>query len=352
MAHAGYGEKEKEIKLSELEDYEDRYYKQLKDGTMKVKTTDSKYQCPFCHGRRHTYYRLKCLLEHAYDIADSRRSGLKEKGRHLALKRYIERYLDLNNDQARPAVKKYRPLGSIDDKAVHKIEHEHAPKIEVKPACKLKVAPKSESTVPDDDDQLFVWPWMGIVANIRTEFKNGIHVGESGSKLKDELTSKGFNPLRVHPLWSRYGHSGYAVIEFNKDWAGFNNAMSFGRSFELDGCGKSGYYREKNRGDKLFGWVAQNDDYNSKSIIGDYLVKNGDLKTISGQQAEDQRKTIKLISNLANTLEVKHMQLKEIESKCNKAEETVSRVVAQRDKILENYNEGIRLKFSKPVVQY
>ena len=86
-------------------------------------------------------------------------------------------------------------------------------------------------------NQLFVWPWMGIVANIATEFKDGRRTGDSGSKLRDEFTLKGFHPLKVQPLWNRYGHSGFAIVEFSKDWEGFTNAMNFGRSFEAEHCG-------------------------------------------------------------------------------------------------------------------
>ncbi|KAH1256543.1 Protein INVOLVED IN DE NOVO 2 [Glycine max] len=66
-------------------------------------------------------------------------------------------------------------------------------------------------------NQLFVWPWMGIVANIATEFKGGRCIGNIGSKLRDEFTLKGFHPLKVQSLWNRYGHSGFSIVEFSKD---------------------------------------------------------------------------------------------------------------------------------------
>ncbi|PQQ11705.1 factor of DNA methylation 4 [Prunus yedoensis var. nudiflora] len=205
MSHRS--KEEKGYSRSELEDYVDEYYYQLKKGSVKVKNSDSTYRCPFCDGKRRHDYRLKELSRHAYDIGrDSK--GLKEKSKHLALERYIDRYLYV------------------------KSRLESAPKIE---------SPKHSQRRTQEDDQWFVWPPMGILANVRTELKDGRHVGESGSKLKTDLASKGFNPLRVHPLWTYRGHSGFAIVEFEKSWEGFHNAKSFDKSFEVDHRGKGDY---------------------------------------------------------------------------------------------------------------
>uniref|UniRef100_A0A6N2LIK8 XS domain-containing protein n=1 Tax=Salix viminalis TaxID=40686 RepID=A0A6N2LIK8_SALVM len=48
--------------------------------------------------------------------------------------------------------------------------------------------------VDSDKERLFVWPWTGVVANIRTQVKDGRR--ESGSKLRHELATKGFDHLR------------------------------------------------------------------------------------------------------------------------------------------------------------
>lgn len=91
----------------------------------------------------------------------------------------------------------------------------------------------------DCSEDKFVWPWVGLVANIPTEVeKSGRRVGKSGSTLRDELTLKGFNPTRVQPIWNYKGHSGFALVEFTKDFEGFENAMKFERSYESDRHGK------------------------------------------------------------------------------------------------------------------
>ncbi|KAJ7980848.1 factor of DNA methylation 1-like [Quillaja saponaria] len=295
--------KSQDFSDSELEDYKYRYYEDLKKGRHTVKVSNSVYRCPFCPGKRKQDYLFKELLQHASGLGSSSGRDVKEKAKHLGLERYMRRHLDVKGQ----------------------------------PAPSTKV----ECSRPEHD-QLFVWPWMGIVANIRTEWKDGRHVGESGSKLRDDLARKGFNPLRVHPLWSRLGHSGLAIVEFDKDWAGFNNAMSFEKSFEVDHCGKRDYYGTGKLGDKLYGWVARDDDYNLKSLVGDHLRRNGDLKTVSGKQAEDQRKATTLVSKLTNTLEVKSMCLKEMQCKYNETNASLNKVMELKEAMLKSYNDEIR----------
>lgn len=280
-----------EVSKSELKDLENKYYNELKNGVVDVRASTSTYRCPYCPGKSKTDYILKELLQHATGIGrGSQRSSLKEKARHLALESYIRKYLDLKG-------------------RAH--------------------------------DELFVWPWMGIVANIKTTLVGGQHVGESGSKLRDELTREGFNPVRVHPLWNRGGHSGFAIVEFNKDWAGFQNAIAFEKRFQVDHCGKEDYYVEKNRGEKLFGWMAREDDYKSRGIVSDHLCKHGDLKSLSGIEAEDQRKTSKLVSNLTDTLGTKNLCLKEMASKYVETSDSLKKLIEQKDYMIKMHNDGI-----------
>ena len=71
-----------------------------------------------------------------------------------------------------------------------------------------------------NQDELFVWPWTGVVVNIPTVLKGGRYDGDSGSRLRDDYREKGYNVRRVHPLWNFKGHSGKAVVEFDKDLGG------------------------------------------------------------------------------------------------------------------------------------
>nr|XP_011461209.1 PREDICTED: factor of DNA methylation 4 isoform X1 [Fragaria vesca subsp. vesca] len=384
--------KEEKDKLSDFKYYEDKYYYELKKGSYKIKDSDSTYRCPFCHEKSRPSYQLKELSRHASSIGRGSHScGIKDEAKHWALKCYIDKYVDVKSrlewpkelaqkiggpkesavklegprepaakpERARePAAKRERPTepaasavkleGPREPAAKRERPTEPAAKtdVSVEPALKKEryLEPAQQIERPTEspklnDEKLFVWPVMGVLANIKTEFKGGKHVGESGSKIKAELTAKGFNPVRVHPLWNFRGHSGFAVVEFENNWEGFNNGMSFERSFEVERHGKRDYNLTRNRGDQFYGWVARDDDYNSRSIVSDYLRKNGDLKTVSGQQAEEQRKTIKLVSNLQNTLEIKSSHLEEMQNKYQNTANSLNKVVHERDAILKAFNE-------------
>ena len=60
-------------------------------------------------------------------------------------------------------------------------------------------------------DEQFVLPWMGVLVNVPTEWKGGRQVGESGNRLKEQLSR--FCPQKVIPLWNHRGHTGYAIVE-------------------------------------------------------------------------------------------------------------------------------------------
>ncbi|KAK1570751.1 hypothetical protein Q3G72_006542 [Acer saccharum] len=263
---------------SGLEEHEYRQYRKLKKVYLKVKISNSVYRCLFRYGKRKRDYCYKELSEHASGVGRSRSRSRREKAQHLALENYVNRYL-LVKDRPEPATK---PTS--------------------RPASKSHY-----SKVTDHGkDQLFVFPWVGIVANIKTIKKDGKYVGESGSKLRDKFRNKGFNVLK--------------------------------KSFEVDHHGKD-YYAEKNQGDKPYGWVARDDDYNSKSLIGSHLRKIGDLKTVSKKEVEDQRKTMKLVTKLVDTLETKNVHHKEMTRICSETSTTLDIVMREKDDMVKYFNE-------------
>ncbi|XP_059626605.1 factor of DNA methylation 4-like [Cornus florida] len=188
-------------------------------------------------------------------------------------------------------------------------------------------------------EEFFVWPWMAIVANIPVTNKEGQYVGDCGKKLREEWINQGYNPVKVHPLWSYQGHSGFAIVEFNKDWAGFKNAMTFEKSFEVKNQGKMDYYAARHKGDNLYGWIARQEEYHLKGLIGEYLRKKGDLKTVSDVETEDRRKDVKLVSNLTNQLEDKNRQCEEMKSEISRTEVYMGNVMRQKEVMIQDYNE-------------
>lgn len=116
-------------------------YKQLKDDIVQIETSDSRYKCPFCVEDGKEYDSPVELLHHAYDLSNadlSKDSNLEEKAKHSALGRYIKRY---------------------------------------------HVAEPSRNV--EQETQL-VWPFMGVLANIKTELRGHTNVKEIDSELRDD----------------------------------------------------------------------------------------------------------------------------------------------------------------------
>lgn len=300
-------EEETDLSESEVEEYSIQWCEKLTDGREKLEVSGEEYSCPFCPGKAQKYS-LKDLYQHASGVSkSSQKTKMKDRGKHLGLVRYIDSDID-----------RKKPLAESSKKQA------------------------GDPIAGADLNEKFVYPWMGIVANIPSEKRDGRCVGDSGSKLRDDFTLKGFNPLKVQPLWNRMGFSGYAIVEFNKDWPGFCNAMAFEKSFEVKHHGKRDYYEACDRGTTLYGWVARADDYDSSRIIGEHLRKKADLKTIADVQAEEKQKTSMLVSNLANTIEVKNKHIKDIESKYNEAIQCISNLMSQKDEMHRLYNEEMQ----------
>ncbi|KAH6828371.1 hypothetical protein C2S53_014147 [Perilla frutescens var. hirtella] len=189
------------------------------------------------------------------------------------------------------------------------------------------------------DDEHIVWPWMAVIANLPVEKKGGRYVGDSCRNLKEEWVSQGFNPVKIHPLWNFRGHSGSAIVEFTKDMKGFENAMAFEKYFEMNHHGKRDWYARRHKGDKLYGWLAREEEYRGRDLIGKHLQKNGDLKTLSGIQKEVIRKDTSLMCNLTDTLESKRKLCEEIKKNISKTDSLMKNIMVQKDNMVKSYNE-------------
>ncbi|CAN1329276.1 Protein INVOLVED IN DE NOVO 2 [Linum perenne] len=336
---------------SELKDLEYKYYQRLKYEEVKVRFSDSGYECPYCS--EVVDYSFKELIRHADHVggASRRRRSLREIAQHLALSFYVGKYLrpeDSLSSAARPS------KGAVADVPTEVKDGRGVTNISSKPKDELtNELPRSKhgsdsATKPDprpplkDDERKFVWPCIGIVANIPTEHKGGKRVGESGSNLRDELTTKGFDPVRVTPLWNHMGHSGFAIVEFQKDWIGYKNAVMFENNYELRKLGRADYYSRYRRRDEMYGWLAREDDYNSNNIVGINLKKKGDLRSISDVTSEYERKDASLFSFLQNTLDDKKEREKEMQEKYRDSEQSVEEVLKQKEEMDALYNQEIQ----------
>ncbi|KAL3506824.1 hypothetical protein ACH5RR_032206 [Cinchona calisaya] len=381
---------------SELEELKYRYYRELRDEKVRIQGSGRNLKCPYCPDRRGKEYDFKELMRHSYRIGrESKSYTFGERARHLGLLKYLQRIEDTKGSQPKrssselvasckdanckssPPLFRTEPFDSkennvaktcADKRNSEEIEEliedvclsaETTKKLKTDPNSRVKsVTPPAKGTVsylpprslgtsfePSNrraKEDLIVWPWMAVVANIPVEFQNGKYVGESGRKLRENWVAQGYNPVKVHPLWSFRGHSGYAIVEFDRDWAGFKNAITFEKSFEVNFHGKRDWYTKRVRGDELYAWIARDEEFHSKGLIGEYLRKNGDLKTVSDIQIEDQRKDTQLVCNLANELEAKSQKCEEMKKKISRTEILMGNVMKQKEEIIEGYNQEMK----------
>ncbi|XP_026385386.1 protein INVOLVED IN DE NOVO 2-like [Papaver somniferum] len=292
-------DEDSEISEFEIDDYGDKEYELMKNGKRKVKFAENVFRCPFCQGKKKLDYLYKDIKQHAVGIASSRSKSAKHRANHLALSKFLETELAPVVVQAQPEV-------------------------EVDQNC----------------DELFVYPWVGVV-DLPTESNDGKYAGKS--QLTEQFTRQGFNPVKVQPLWNKHSgkHSGYALVVFNKGWPGFYNAMLFEKFFEADHHGKKDWCAKKHRRTSLYGWVAREDDLDGGSIVAEQLEKIGNLKTAADIVSEEERKTNQLVSKLANDIEVKSMKMKEIECKYNETNISLSNLVSQNDRLHQKYNDEL-----------
>ncbi|KAL4367823.1 hypothetical protein GQ457_05G032220 [Hibiscus cannabinus] len=381
-----------DIKESEMGKYVNKSYEKLKNGKYIVKASDETYVCPYCPEMKKPYNRYMDLFQHASAVGNSsseKRTPIV-KANHLALAKYLEKDLV-------PSVSSLKPVAPVDPRSgydydkngkyVVKVRDEtytcpccpemkkpnyryldliqHASAVgnstsekrtPIEKANHLALAkylekglvPSVSSSKPAaqedplsgcDDDEKIVWPWTGIVVNIPTwKSEDGRAVGESGSKLRDELISRGFNPIRVRALWNHCGHSGTAVVEFRKDWSGLHNALSFENSYEANHHGKKDWGARNDVKYGFYAWVARANDYKSSSIIGEHLRKTSDLKTISGLIEEEERKHDRLVSYLTNIVETKNKHVEEMETMCTVTSKSLKVLMEEKD----NLNEEIK----------
>ncbi|XP_015931501.1 protein INVOLVED IN DE NOVO 2 isoform X1 [Arachis duranensis] len=293
----------------------DNSYEQLKMGNHNVKTSDETFTCPYCPKKRKRDYVYRELLEHASGVgqSSSQKRSTREKADHLALLKYLKK--DVINIDG--------PLKPADDKT-HLV----------------------------NSDEQFVWPWTGIVVNIPTiQTEDGRCVGQSGAMLRDEYKSRGFNPRRVRALWSSQVHSGTALVEFNNNWLGLDDALRFERAYELDHHGKKDWLANTELKYGIYAWLARVSDYKLNNIIGEQLRKMRDVRTINQLMEEEARKQDKLVLNLTNTIQVKNKLLKEMEVQYSEATIKIDVVMGEIDKLTKSHDEEMK-KIQSSARQY
>ncbi|KAF0901261.1 hypothetical protein E2562_038834 [Oryza meyeriana var. granulata] len=291
---------ESDLSDADIDDYADKSYMDLKSGKLVVRLGNEKFRCPFCLGKKKQDYRYNELLQHAIGVGTSNRAP-KVKANHMALANLLK------NNYANAA-------GSLPSRQV--------------------VAP-SNPPRPLQDQEVYVWPWMGILANVPAEQTKG-----DGASLLQRLAD--FNPLQFTAVYCSEGrYTGYAVVRFSKDWIGFKNALAFQNHFKSQRLGKTDWTAHGQ--DKyICGWLAKEEDYKSGDPVGRFLSANGDLKTVSDLENDLSCKTETLIASLSHQITAKSKYLVELECKYNQMNLSIKRAMEETDLLHKRYNEEMR----------
>uniref|UniRef100_A0A803MFU3 XH/XS domain-containing protein n=2 Tax=Chenopodium quinoa TaxID=63459 RepID=A0A803MFU3_CHEQI len=292
------------ISDSEIEEYVEKPYQELQSGIYKVKKPNGFLRCPFCAGKKKQEYGFKDLFQHASGVAKgaSHRSA-KQKATHLALARYLE--IDLGFGSAQPTQ-----------------------------------AADPEPQVSEQKEDIYCWPWIGVVVNIVSDEKTGKQVTDSGFWMK---TFSKYKPLGIEVFHDEQEQVAQAVVHFEKEWAGFKNAVDFEKSFEAGHHSKKEWISKKgNLGSAIYGWFARADDYHAEGLMGEYLRKNRELKTLSEVMQKGRQDTENMVVTLANEIDMKNQNLDEMQSKVNEKAMSLSRMLEEKDMLHQAFYEETR----------
>ncbi|KAM3694973.1 hypothetical protein ACB098_07G094600 [Castanea mollissima] len=296
-----YSSEESDISESEINDHIEKPYEELRAGKYKVKGLNGNLRCPFCAGKKKQDYKYKELLQHASGAGKgSAKKSAKQKANHLALSKYLETDLASEADQTQ------------------------------RPILPQPVAP------PPKLDDLYVWPWMGILVNIVCSNKD-ILLGTEHLSTR----FRKFEPVEVVVFSDEKDQIGQAIVKFTNDWKGFMNCSEFEKFFETEHCGKKEWYAQKIHGRKCYGWCARADDYEAQGAIGDFLRRKGQLKTVSDIDREAAQNRNNVVAKLANKINITNENLNEIEYKYNEKTMTLSRMLEEKDRLNYAYEEEI-----------
>lgn len=285
---------ESDISDSEIDDYAQIPYEQLRRGNLKVKYPNGTLRCPFCSGKKKRDYQYKDLLQHASGVSkgSANRSAM-QKAKHLALARYLEIDLSGNSEQK---------------------------------MCPVEKAHIPQSTKKDD---LFVWPWIGIVHNFAGKTKDRKRVSGREDLMK---RFSEYKPVIIQEQ--------EAIIKFSHDWTGFLGAIKFEKSFAAAHHSKKDWIEHKNDpGPNIYGWLAREDDYNSGRPVGKYLRKNGQLKTVSDIDREAEQDAKNVVAHLTDALDTTNENLNEMEVEYNLKKMTLHRMLDEKDRMYVSYCE-------------
>uniref|UniRef100_A0A7N0RCE7 XH/XS domain-containing protein n=1 Tax=Kalanchoe fedtschenkoi TaxID=63787 RepID=A0A7N0RCE7_KALFE len=294
-----------DISDSEVAEYAEKPYQQLREGKLKVRGPNGTLRCPFCAGKKKQDYRWKDLHQHASGVGkgSATRSG-KQKANHWALAKYLEIDLAAESDQITRVV-----------------EPNHADETE-------------------NPNAIFMFPWTGILVNIIKDQGTSKDLADNNFLLKKYYEYK---PLDIQTFWNEKCHMVQAIVKFNNDWTGFHNALEFEKKFEASRLSRKEWTdRQQNPGTDIYGWVARAADFHSDGPIGEYLRATGALRTVSDIVQQATQSTNEAVATLANEIDSKNEDLEAMQYRFNEKKMSLSRTLEEKDRLYHAFAEENR----------
>ncbi|KAE8810037.1 hypothetical protein D1007_13359 [Hordeum vulgare] len=323
-------------------DYEEKSYGLLKSGNHRVRNPDGTFRCPFCPGKKKQDYKLKDLLQHADGIGVSskhRRHG-RERAFHRAFARFVRAdpsfAQELSTIVGIPGAT-VTPTANADATDKGKaISNGHT-----SGSTPVAVA----EGPPQGGEEKFAWPWCGILA---------AGAGFNAENFADRVAM--FSPEDIVPLVFDDTEMSecFAIVRFSPGWGGFSDALALENQFSVNKLGKNEWEARSSCGGavdgeenvigevKVYGWVAREVDYTAGGLVGRYLRKHTDIKTIDEITKTQREPMGKIVASLATQLETKNQYLQDLETKKNATEFSIARLEQDNRRLHEAYNEEMR----------
>jgi len=299
-------DEESEISESEIEEYSKTPYHLLRSETYYKVKVNGRLRCPFCVGKKKQDYKYKELHAHATGVSkgSATRSAL-QKSNHLALAKFLE------NDLAGYAEPLPRPP---------------------------VVPPLLDETEPNPHN-VYVWPWMGIVVNPLKETDDKELLLDSVYWLQ---TLSKFKPVEVNAFWVEQDSIVGVIAKFDSDWSGFAAATELEKEFETQGSSKKEWTeRSGDSESKAYGWCARADDFQSQGPIGEYLSKEGTLRTVSDILQNNVQDRNTLLDVLSNMIDMTNEDLNKAQHSYNRTAMSLQRVLDEKKNLHQAFAEGI-----------
>ncbi|KAK1413121.1 hypothetical protein QVD17_34888 [Tagetes erecta] len=190
-----------------------------------------------------------------------------------------------------------------------------------------------------EENDLFCWPWTGIVVNIVKEPDSEEELENTEYWMKRFLK---FKPEAVELLRDDKKQSLQAVVSFNNDWIGLKNAMEFEKFFEAVHHSKKEWNAfENQKGLSIYAWLARASDFESEGPIGDYLRTNRELKTIADLDQEAVKTRNKAVVELGSEVNMQNENLDDLQIKYNQRPMSLTGMFEEKDSLQQAFIEVI-----------